>query len=155
MSLEHGDADLPTSLKPTSLMAGEAGDLRASRDPSQAPCFSRPGFFLLSFGPNLQAPRAEGVASCNSLLQSRLYALFCQAHVWTTFTLPMSARYRLRLGLVIVVRPLACVCPRWYPCPARKNATERNGRVPFVPMRGLTEERNSLRHAVEYHLTPV
>ena len=66
----------------------------------------------------------------------------------------MGSRRRLRLGLVIVVRPLACVCPRWYPCPARKNATERNGRVPFVPMRGLTEERNSLRHAVEYHLTP-
>jgi hypothetical protein len=35
-------------------------------------CFSRPGFFLLSFGPNLQAPRREGVASCNSLLQKSI-----------------------------------------------------------------------------------
>ena len=66
----------------------------------------------------------------------------------------MGSRRRLRLGLVIVV-------VRWHVCahvgtlvPHEKNATERNGRVPFVPMRGLTKERNSLRHAVEYHLTP-
>src|SRR5262245_51899071 len=40
--------DLPTSLEPTSLTAGEAGDFMCLRDPPQAPCLRRPGLF--SFG---------------------------------------------------------------------------------------------------------
>src|SRR5215510_13755805 len=40
--------DLPTTLEPSSLTVGEAGDFKCLRDPPQAPCFRRPGLF--SFG---------------------------------------------------------------------------------------------------------
>jgi len=38
--------DLPTSLEPSSLIVGEAGDFKCLRDPPQAPCLRRPGLFL-------------------------------------------------------------------------------------------------------------
>jgi hypothetical protein len=40
--------DLPTTLEPSSLTVGEAGDFKCLRDPPQALCLSRPGLF--SFG---------------------------------------------------------------------------------------------------------
>ena len=40
--------DLPTTLEPSSLTVGEAGDFKCLRDPPQAPCLRRPGLF--SFG---------------------------------------------------------------------------------------------------------
>src|SRR5262245_51196943 len=43
--------DLPTSLEPTSLTAGEAGDFKCLRDPPQAPCLRRPGLFPLASTP--------------------------------------------------------------------------------------------------------
>src|SRR5499427_1906837 len=44
----QGHSSLPTSLEPSSLTVGEAGDFKCLRDPPQAPCLRRPGLF--SFG---------------------------------------------------------------------------------------------------------
>jgi hypothetical protein len=59
----HHRRDLPTSLKPSLVVVGEAGDLSASRDPPQAPSVSGPGFFLFELWPELASAAAEGVAS--------------------------------------------------------------------------------------------
>src|SRR5262249_36315718 len=40
--------DLPTTLEPSSLTVGEAGDFKCLRDPPQAPCLRRPGLFPLA-----------------------------------------------------------------------------------------------------------
>ena len=43
---------LPKSREPSSLMAGEAGDLQCLRDPPESPVLSRLGLFPFHFGPN-------------------------------------------------------------------------------------------------------
>ena len=57
----HHRRHLPTSVKPSLVMVGEAGDLSASRDPPQTPSVSRPGFFLFELWPELASVAAGGV----------------------------------------------------------------------------------------------
>src|SRR5262249_56691230 len=63
--------DLPTSLEPSSLTAGEAGDFKCLRDPPQAPCLRRPGLFF--FG--LHATRYYAIQRLPLCAKASLYII--------------------------------------------------------------------------------
>jgi hypothetical protein len=81
--------DLPTTLEPSSLTVGEAGDFKCLRDPPQAPCLRRPGLF--SFG--LHATGYNAI--------QRLPGRWCGGLVFDSMSKQFRLSYASRVAVVV------------------------------------------------------